>query len=211
MIAVVQRHRNAAGLLAALYAAGSAPRLIAGTWRPPEIRAPGGPYRSDVQRLSTWLSEPLRCARPAQMCTRAVWHCTVSAHPLDRALTDEQWAAVAAEIMHRSGLARRGDSRAVRWIAARHGADHVHLIATLARMDGTAPPAGSDISSVRSACHAAEDQYGLSSTRRESPPAPRRPAGSTVLACRAASPAARCARRRGVPRTRRQDQRKALP
>jgi hypothetical protein len=211
MIAVVQRHRDIADVLTALYAAAGAPRLIGGTQRPPEIRAPAGPYRRDVQRLSSWLSEPLSCARPDQLRTRAVWHCTVTAHALDRALTDQQWAAVAAEIMHQSGLARRGDSRAVRWIAARHGTDHLHVIATLARMDGTAPPAGSDISAVRKACHAAEDLYGLSSTRRAGRPATGQRAGGAALAFHESGQAGRCALRRPVSGARRQGRGRALP
>jgi hypothetical protein len=38
---------------------------------------------------------------------------------------------VAAEIMHRTGLAPCGDDAAVRWVAVRHAADHVHIVATI--------------------------------------------------------------------------------
>jgi len=44
----------------------------------------------------------------------------ISAAEHDRHLTDEQWAAVVAEYVHRIGLAPRGDEKAVRWVAARH-------------------------------------------------------------------------------------------
>jgi hypothetical protein len=55
-------------------------------------------------------------------------------------LSDDEWAQVACEIMHRTGLAPNGqDDDAVRWVAVRHADDHIHLVAMLARQDGTRP------------------------------------------------------------------------
>jgi len=34
--------------------------------------------------------------------------------------------------MDRTGLAPFGDALGVRWVAVRHAADHIHLVATLA-------------------------------------------------------------------------------
>ena len=59
--------------------------------------------------------------------------------PEDRMLSVAEWAQVAARIMHRAGLAPEGDGLGVRWVAVRHAADHIHLVATLARQDGTRP------------------------------------------------------------------------
>ena len=42
--------------------------------------------------------------------------------------------------MHRTGLAPFGEEDdAVRWVAIRHGEDHIHLVAMLARQDGRRP------------------------------------------------------------------------
>jgi hypothetical protein len=167
MIARVRRRRDVGALLRELYQPGDAsrrglPRLPARQLAGP---GPAGPDAAGgLRQLAEWLTEPLARAQPGAP-RRDVWHCTVQAHPDDPALTDQQWAHVATEIMHGTGLAPRGDTLAVRWAAARHGDDHIHIIATLARQDGTMPPAGGNVRGARNACHAAEDQYGLHSTR----------------------------------------------
>ncbi len=88
--------------------------------------------------------------------------------------------------MDGTGLARPGDSGAVRWLAARHGA-HVHIIATLARQDGAPAEPGSDFSPVRRACH----RHGLHSTRRAAPGPVLRGRDRGALACRPAPQPAR--------------------
>jgi hypothetical protein len=93
-----------------------------------------------------------------------VWHCSVRAAPEDRLLSDAEWAQVAADVMDRAGLAPEGDDLGVRWVAVRHAADHVHLVATLARQDGTRPRIWNDFYRVRGACRDAEQQLGLRST-----------------------------------------------
>jgi hypothetical protein len=54
----------------------------------------------------------------------------------DRVLSDDEWAEVAGELLHRIGIAPRGDEQACRWVAVRHAADHIHVVAALAREDG---------------------------------------------------------------------------
>ena len=54
-------------------------------------------------------------------------------------LSDAEWALVAERVMHRTGLALDGDDLGVRWVAVRHAADHIHIVATLARQDGARP------------------------------------------------------------------------
>ena len=67
--------------------------------------------------------------------------------------------------MHRTGLCPRGaGDDAVRWIAIRHGPDHIHLVAMLARQDRTRPRVVNERYRVRDACLAAEQRYGLRST-----------------------------------------------
>ncbi len=81
--------------------------------------------------------------------------------PRDRILTDAEWAQVAAQVMHRTGLAPEGDDLGVRWVAVRHAADHVHLVATLARQDGAQPKVWNDFYRLRDACQEAERRFGL--------------------------------------------------
>jgi hypothetical protein len=64
--------------------------------------------------------------------------------------------------MHRTGLAPSGhDDDAVRWVAVRHGPDHVHVVAMLARQDGGRPRLPNERYRVREACRAAEERHGL--------------------------------------------------
>lgn len=169
MIGRVRRHRHAATLLHELSEPG-----LAGPHGPPHLLdAPPGSaalrpelpagMSGSLALLADWLNGPLD-SRPQRRPMRPAWHCTVQAHPLDPELSDRQWAGVATDVMHRTGLAPRGDPGAVRWVAARHG-DHIHIIATLARQDGGPLPTVSDHSGVRNACHAAEDRLALRSTR----------------------------------------------
>ncbi len=53
---------------------------------------------------------------------------------------------------------------AVRWIAVRHGDDHIHIVAMLARQDRRRVRLSFERRHVRAACLAAEERYGLEST-----------------------------------------------
>jgi hypothetical protein len=78
--------------------------------------------------------------------------------------------------MHRTGLAPHGqDDDAVRWVAVRHGDDHIHIVAMLARQDGGRPRLSNERYRVREACRAAEERYGLRRTAAGDRTAPRRP------------------------------------
>jgi hypothetical protein len=91
-------------------------------------------------------------------------------------LSDDEWAQVASDIMHRTGLAPYGQQgEAVRWVAVRHAADHIHIVAVLARQDGTRPRLWNDYYQVGEACRAAEDRFGLQATAPRDRTAVRRP------------------------------------
>ena len=79
-------------------------------------------------------------------------------------LSDAEWAHVAAQIMDSTGLAPDGDDLGVRWVAVRHAADHLHIVATLARQDGSRPRIWNDFYRVREACQQAEHDLGLRAT-----------------------------------------------
>ena len=141
------------------------PHLVAGWRHPAELEPPLRPDGSrDFRRLNGLLQQP-HAALGDRAFARPVWHCAVRAAPEDRMLSDDEWAQIAADIMHRTGLAPRGrDDDAVRWVAVRHGADHIHIVAMLARQDGGKPRLSNERYRVRGACRAAEERYGLRRT-----------------------------------------------
>jgi len=183
VIGKVLRGTNAGRLLYYLYGPGKVnehadPHLVAGFSDPAELepeRRPGG--SRDFRRLAGLLAQPLAAlAGPAY--AKPVWHCSVRAAPDDRLLSDAEWAQIAAQIMDQTGLAPVGDDMGVRWVAVRHAADHVHIVATLARQDGTRPRIWNDFYRVREACRDAEALLELRSTAPADRTAARRPSRS---------------------------------
>jgi hypothetical protein len=80
-------------------------------------------------------------------------------------LSDDEWAQVACDVMHRTGLAPYGqEDDAVRWVAVRHGANHIHIVTMLARQDGGRPHLSNERYRLREGCRAAEERYGLRRT-----------------------------------------------
>jgi hypothetical protein len=152
------------------------PHLIAGWRDPAELEPPLRPDgRRDFRRLSGLLRQQHAVLGPRGF-DRPVWHCAVRAAPEDRTLSDDEWAQIAGDVMHQTGLAPVGrDDDAVRWVAVRHGADHIHVVAMLARQDGGRPRLSNERYRVREACRAAEERYGLRRTAPGDRTAARRP------------------------------------
>jgi hypothetical protein len=98
------------------------------------------------------------------------------ASPRDKILSDDEWAQIAGDVMNRTGLSRYSEEdEGVRWIAVRHGEDHIHIVAMLARQDGRRWRLDFEKKRVREACLAAEERYGLESTAPGDSTAARRP------------------------------------
>ncbi len=142
MIPNITRGVRVGGLLRYLYGPGKReehtnPHLVAAwdgagplsTLEPPV--GLGG--KRDFRKLIDLLEQPVR--RGFRRPDEPVWHCSIRTHPTDRWLSDPQWAHFAGEVLAKVGLAPHGDARAVRWIAMRHGPDHIHIVATLVRQD----------------------------------------------------------------------------
>jgi hypothetical protein len=140
------------------------PHLVAGFGDPAELE-PGRRRDGsrDFRRLAGLLAQPL-AALAGPGYGQPVWHCAVRAAPGDRILSDAEWAEAAGLVMEKTGLAPAHDEAGVRWVAVRHAADHVHIVATLARQDGTRPRIWNDFYRVREACQAAERRFGLAGT-----------------------------------------------
>jgi hypothetical protein len=152
------------------------PHLVAGWRHPAELEPPLRPDgQRDFRKLCGLLQQPHAALEPRGF-DRPVWHCAVRAAPEDNTLSDDEWAQIAADVMHRTGLAPYGqDDDAVRWIAVRHGADHIHIVAMLARQDGGRPRLSNERYRVREACRAAEERHGLRRTAPGDRTAARRP------------------------------------
>jgi hypothetical protein len=180
VIGKVLRGRNVRRLLYYLYGPGQAnehtdPHLVTGFRDPAELepeRRPDG--TRDFRRLTGLLEQPL-AALAGTGYDKPVWHCAIRAAPEDPTLSDAEWAQVAERMMHRTGLAPDGDDLGVRWVAVRHAADHIHIVATLARQDGTRPRTWNDYYRVREACQEAERGFRLRSTAPADRTASRRP------------------------------------
>jgi relaxase-like protein len=164
------RGARVAGLVYYLYGPGrneahTDPHLVAGWRHPTELEPPlRDDGRRDFRHLTGLLQQPHVALGPRGF-ERPVWHCSVRAAPGDRMLSDHEWAQVARDIMHRTGLAPHGqDDDAVRWIAVRHAPDHIHVVAMLARQDGTRPSFWNDRYRAGEACRAAEERFGLRRT-----------------------------------------------
>ena len=165
------------------------PHIVAGWRHPAELEPPlRADGRRDFRRLIGLLNQP-HAAMGSWGLARPVWHCSMRAAPGDKMLSDDEWAQIAGDVMDRTGLSPFGEEDdAVRWVAVRHGDDHIHIVAMLARQDGRRPRVANDRYRVREACLAAEEQYGL---RRTAP-------GDRTASCRPSRAESEKASRRGL-------------
>jgi hypothetical protein len=176
-----KRGERCEGLIYYLYGPGrheehTDPHIVAGWRHPAELEPPLRPDGTrDFRRLFGLLNQP-HAALGKWGCQRPVWHTVMRAAPRDKILSDDEWAQIAGDVMDRTGLSRYGEEDdGVRWIAVRHGDDHIHIVAMLARQDGGRWRLDFEKRRVREACLAAEERYGLESTAPGDSTAARRP------------------------------------
>ncbi|MFJ8896726.1 relaxase/mobilization nuclease domain-containing protein [Leifsonia sp. NPDC102414] len=152
------------GLLDYLYGPGKRdehtnPHMVA-SWDDPYVEDPARSPHMTISDLALIMDAPVHALlgkRPA----KHVYHVAVRNAPEDRLLTDEEWARVAREMMHASGIAKHGDDQACRWVAIRHADDHIHIVATQARQDGRQPRLRQDIPNMHAAARKFEVEFGL--------------------------------------------------
>jgi hypothetical protein len=176
-----KRGERCEGLIYYLYGPGrheehTDPHIVAGWRHPAELEPPlRADDTRDFRRLLGLLNQP-QAALGKWGCRRPVWHTVMRAASRDKTLSDDEWAQIAGDVMNRTGLSRYGEEdEGVRWIAVRHGEDHIHLVAMLARQDGRRWRLDFEKKRVREACLAAEERYGLESTAPGDSTAARRP------------------------------------
>ncbi len=116
------------------------PHIVAGWWHPAELEPPlHEDGKRNFRRLLGLLNQP-NDALGKWGCARPVWHCSMRTAPGDTMLSDDEWVQIACDVMNRTGLSPYGqEDDAVRWVAIRHGDDHIHVVAMLARQDGRRP------------------------------------------------------------------------
>ncbi len=184
---VHKRRRQVGRLLRYLFGPGRQeehvdPHLVAAWNGAGDLAALEPPTRRDgtrdIRRLTTLLRQPLHAAINAPKLT--VWHCSIRNTVEDRILSDEEWAEIAAEVMDAVKLAPHGDPNAVRWLAVRHNADHIHLVATLVRQDGKTAWGWNDRPNSRNKCYELEKRYGLRLTGPMDGTSHRRPSPAEV-------------------------------
>ena len=156
---------NTAGAIGYLYRTGRGheahtdPHLVASLdgVAPDPARDPG----ATVKQLANYLDLPVEAVDPAERPAQHVWHCSVRAAPEDPVLTDTQWADIARRMVHATGIASEGDDAACRWIAVRHADDHIHILATKVRQDGTKPRDSFSYKHAQAEARRIEADYGL--------------------------------------------------
>lgn len=136
---VLKRGQRVYGLLWYLYTScvHSNPYLVSGWRNPAELEPPvREDGKRDFRRLTGLLEQPV-AGLGDRAPDKPVWHCTARAVPGGPELGDG-CMRIAGEIMHRTGLSRPGTARKAmgcRWVAERHGENHIHIAATRARLD----------------------------------------------------------------------------
>ena len=96
-----------------------------------------------------------------------VWHCSLSLRADEPALSDERWAHICEEFVAGMGFADpTSDDASCRWVALRHGEskagnDHVHVVVSLVREDGTKAKVWKDRSTAQRLAGELERKHGL--------------------------------------------------
>jgi hypothetical protein len=95
-----------------------------------------------------------------------VFHCSLSLSAEEGQLTDAQWGAIANDFMKEMDFTEDGGKAPARWVAVRHGLskngnDHIHIVASMVRDDGTKWNGWKSKYKSQQAARALEKKYGL--------------------------------------------------
>ncbi|TLM83649.1 relaxase [Pseudarthrobacter sp. NamE2] len=96
----------------------------------------------------------------------SVWHCSLSLHAEEGALTDQQWGDIANDFVDAMGFTEASGKAQCRWVAINHGTSengnhHIHIAVSLVREDGTKASTHGDYAKAQKTCRALEAKYGL--------------------------------------------------
>lgn len=176
----VTRGSDIAGLLGYLVGPGrhnehTDPHLVAGD---PAILA----WHDDTELsraaaadIARALDEPRRLLA-VEVPDGDVWHCSLSLKAEEGRIGDARWAAIATDFVEGMGFTTPTDDAAgagavvgranCRWVAVHHGVstagnDHIHLVVSLVREDGTKANVWRDRVKVQALAGELEAKYGL--------------------------------------------------
>lgn len=171
MIGVDIRGSHLGGLLRYLYGPGRAnehenPHIVA-SWTgqterlDPKLVA----GRVDFRPLTSKMMAPNDLMRTPQK--QPVMHIPLSAAKegpggaADRLLSDREWSDIARRVVKDLGLGGVNDPAGCRWIAVRHGPEHVHIVVTLARQNGQRADVPWSKLRISKSCEEISRAYGL--------------------------------------------------
>jgi hypothetical protein len=161
------------------------PHLVAG----PEMLMAGYEggelSRAQADELAAWIDAPRRRFEVSVTAPRTVqdpstgerievgrreenvWHCSLSIAAVEGELGDQRWQTVAQEFAGAMGLSGQDGKAPCRWVAVHHGRsangnDHVHLVASTVREDGTRWEGRyRDYVKAQAVCRGLEERHGL--------------------------------------------------
>jgi len=95
-----------------------------------------------------------------------VWHCSLSLRAEEGQISDERWARIAEELVAGMGFGGGEGEAACRWVALRHGVseagnDHLHVVVSLVREDGSKASTWNDRPRVQTLAGELEVKHGL--------------------------------------------------
>lgn len=184
MIPNITRGGNTRGVLLYLVGPGKReeheePHLVAGA--PEALRIAGERVlgQSDAAALARFLDEPRQEfgtrvtiaerdneGRLAGVRDAHVWHCSLSLHPDEPALSDEQWGEICDEFVASMRFAGADARAQCRWVAVRHGgsaggSDHAHVVVALVAEDGSKASVHYDQPRAQNTARSLEQRFGL--------------------------------------------------
>ncbi len=184
MIPNVTRGAKTVGVLRYLVGMGKReehehPHLVAGS--PEAVRMAGERVLgvADAGELARFLDEPgeqfgTRVTIPKRDRDGAdrgvkdahVWHCSLSLRAEEGEIGDGRWARIAEELVAGMGFGGGEGKAPCRWVALRHGRseagnDHVHVVVSLVREDGTKASTWNDHPRAQTLAGELERKHGL--------------------------------------------------
>ena len=86
-----------------------------------------------------------------------VWHCSLAVESGHGSVPDAQWAKIAGAFVEKMGFIDPDGAKSSRWVAVHHGAskngnDHIHLVVSMVREDGTKASTHNDFHRAQVAC-----------------------------------------------------------
>ena len=116
-------------------------------------------------QIGAALDEPHR-HHASEVAGGHVWHASLSLPAGEGQLTDQRWAQIAGEFVEEMGFTEASGKAGCRWVGVRHGLstagnDHLHLVVSLVRDDGTKAPVWNDYRRAGAAVTGIERRHGL--------------------------------------------------